>query len=267
MSSKKSSRRWLRYTSIVFIALLLLSAMFVALLPPLLQYASIKHLARNNLSDATIKNIDLNFFTGSFQLDELVAANNEYQGFSVASLKLKLDVIEALHRTIHLEEVSSDSLSLNLQQTSDGNFVAGYQAIQKKSDNLQAEKHEVYPETSGVVWRLLIDRVQLKNNELTLHSSDSKTRIRVRFDIVLQSLEADTSGSFAFSHLSINNLELFNHDHSSLQWSELLIDDFFTNCLCMRFWAIKTVIAKINILRICRSLYMLDFVNHSFRGF
>jgi len=225
MSSKESSRRWLRYTSIVFIALLLLSAMFIALLPPLLQYAGIKHLTENNLSDASIKNIDLNLFTGNFQLEELAAASNKYQGFSVASLILKLDVMAALHRTIHLEEMSSDSLVLNLQQTSDGNFAAGYQAVESKGDNLQTEKPEAYSDSSQAAWRLLIDSVKLNNTELTLHSFDSTTRIRARFDMLLQGLEADTSGSFAFSRVSINNLELFNVDHSSLQLSELQIDD------------------------------------------
>jgi hypothetical protein len=227
MLNKKRKWRWLKVSGLSLIALGILLVTILLTLPFILQYAVVKHFVSSNLQNTAIKNININLFSGNFQIEGFSASQNEFRHLDIGNLKLDFEWIPALNKTIHFENIEIDSLDINVQQTENGQLIFGYERKKTSKpidDQTVVEEYIAEQSIKNQPWTVLIDEFRLTNSKIAAYNREAKTRVQVLFDIVLDDMQADSHGNLRFSNMAVENLKFYLQDELTTQWARWSID-------------------------------------------
>ena len=177
--------RWLRRSVISAISL----AIVLLVIPVIIQFSITHLLVKQGASHADIEDINLNLFSGTFELKKLVITTADNQPIQLDHLDANLNMLDLFSSKIVLHEVRINGLDADIQLLQDGSFSINGLAVQNNTP------------TSDT---------QSTNNELEFTSADKEP---VKFgisklSIVNSNINYQESG---FSHKNlINSLQLSN---------------------------------------------------------
>lgn len=97
--------------------LLIIFLLLLILLPVALKYAAIDWLEDNGAKNVTLKDVDLNLFTGTLGIEEFSIHENDQRRLSISGLKLNLSVLSLFRKRILVESFVIDGLDMAVEQT------------------------------------------------------------------------------------------------------------------------------------------------------
>ncbi len=162
------------------LALLIFSALLIALLPIIAKQLIISNLEKQGATQVELETLEINLFTGRVMLQGL-ALQGQSGGLSLDFLQIKLAPAAALFdRHIQVDEIQLDGLSLDVQQQSDQQWqIAGLTLPVASEEKSPA----VDPQPESEPWAFSLKKLQFSEINTRLVLPDFKQTIQ------LQSLE------------------------------------------------------------------------------
>lgn len=166
-----------------YIAILLLCLLLVCL-PIGLKYAVITWLENNGASQVSIKDIDLNLFTGALGIENFRIEENEKQKIRFSDLRLNCSMLSLLRKRILIESLSIQGLNLALEKDQK-QLLMGLTIPLVSADNTQTDQTK--PQETKAMPAFGVENFSITNATLAYHQTDLSTEMAVK-QISLQDL-------------------------------------------------------------------------------
>ena len=178
------------------ILLFILSSMLLSLwvLPSAMEYAAVSWLQKHGVKDATIENIDLNLFRGTFSIEGLRAG----EGLKAEHLSLQVDWSALLNHVVHIRSLQLNKAAVDLTQNSETWQLADIQmpSTDLETDQVPAEEQGDSP------WIIVVDDLLLSELNLRVTAHD------FALEVPVQSLQLSLSDLHKQKQNIVHNIEL-----------------------------------------------------------
>ena len=190
-------KRWFK----LFTTLLVLSLMFVTFLPNAVRYGIEKWLLKQGVDSASVKDVDLNLFTGKLLIKDIRVIKEKREVLNLSRSTADFDWFPLFKRRAFFPQITIDGLTTTIQQLKDGSlYIGGIQLPQAS-----AATSEVTPSEP---WGFGLQAIAIHNVHLQV-----KTPLQAA-DFTINSINLDKLESWSTqdSHFdfsgTINNSEV-----------------------------------------------------------
>lgn len=230
------SKRPIKYTLITFIAF----AVILSLLPIAIKLGAEYAIKEQGAKQVSIDDINLNLFTGKFELKQLKATFNDQPALSLEHLFAELDVSALFQSRIILPEIKISGLSALIKRDDNGAIeINGYKIPASTETAAQTEEVESKPlefalntfnlsqssityQESGFEQNLTLSSIQISNikswdnkavAKLLVDIKEGETTINAQADLVLFNDVRQVSGSLGIHGLNSQTYKKFHQQH------------------------------------------------------
>lgn len=230
-----------QYPKIKRLFIILLSVSFLLIIIPfIIQWTIIYGIKDQGANSASIEDIDLNIFKGTFKLEQLKAQFKESSPISIDLVSVDLAMSDLFDSKIVLEKIEVNAIDLNIHKMDDGNIsINGYLLPITKNESSTKPTTDSKPldfsiqafnlNNSNINYQetdfeqnIQIHNINLNNltswladtpAQLEFTISENKTEINGKLDLVIFNKERKVQGNVSVKNLGTDRYKKFHQDH------------------------------------------------------
>ncbi len=170
------------------IGIIILCLLFISFLPVAIRYGIERWYLQQDIDAISIRDIDLNLFTGELHLKEITAHKDDNEVLALTNSSVDFDWLPLLKKRVFLPNISIDGLKARIQQLEAGDILIGGIRLPRVTDETAgADEDDTTPEP----WGFGLHNIGISNVALYLQTPIQKA------DFTIDSIQLDKLESWS----------------------------------------------------------------------
>ncbi|MBT4078415.1 MAG: AsmA family protein, partial [Gammaproteobacteria bacterium] len=146
--------------------------LFLVAIPFIIQFGITHLLIKQGATEASIEDINLNLFTGTFELKKLDITTGDYSPSQLQHLQANINMLDLVSSQIVLHEIQIDGLNVDLQLLENGSFALnGLTLLNSESSPDEPNVSDESDERESSTFEFGINKLSIINSKINYQES------------------------------------------------------------------------------------------------